>query len=127
MSGPEIPPVYGREDVKRSWTNCLHLVVGTGANGRMQPDPDTIHQLQERGLTVETLPTGQAVRRFGELDPSRHRSRPPPHLLTRGAETANPVTNFTPTSVRDHRRPAGKPLSGPVATGGIASRVRPTG
>jgi hypothetical protein len=45
-----------------------HLVVGTGANGRMRPDPDTVRQLQERGMTVEALPTGQAVRRFGELD-----------------------------------------------------------
>ncbi|MGH3372736.1 MAG: Mth938-like domain-containing protein [Nocardioidaceae bacterium] len=45
-----------------------HLVVGTGANGRMRPDPDTVRQLQERGMTVEVLPTGQAVRRFGELD-----------------------------------------------------------
>ncbi len=26
-----------------------HLVVGTGANGRMRPDPDTIQQLQDRG------------------------------------------------------------------------------
>jgi hypothetical protein len=48
-----------------------HLVVGTGADGRMRPDPDTIQQLQERGVTVETLPTAQAVRRFGELDPAR--------------------------------------------------------
>jgi hypothetical protein len=48
-----------------------HLVVGTGADGRMRPDPDTIQQLQDRGITVETLPTGQAVRRFGELDPAR--------------------------------------------------------
>ena len=47
------------------------LVVGTGAAGRMRPDPDTIRQLQERGVTVEALPTGQAVRRFGELDPAR--------------------------------------------------------
>jgi len=45
-------------------------VVGTGAAGRMQPDPDTIQQLQDRGVTVETLPTSQAVRRFGELDPA---------------------------------------------------------
>jgi hypothetical protein len=37
----------------------------------MRPDPDTIRQLQERGMTVEALPTGQAVRRFGELDPVR--------------------------------------------------------
>jgi hypothetical protein len=47
------------------------LVVGTGADGRMRPDPDTIRQLQERGVTLEALPTGQAVRRFGELDPAR--------------------------------------------------------
>jgi hypothetical protein len=47
-----------------------HLVVGTGANGRMRPAPDTIQQLQERGITVEALPTGRAVRRFGELDPA---------------------------------------------------------
>jgi hypothetical protein len=48
-----------------------HLVVGTGANGRMRPDPDTIQQLRQRGMTVETLPTTQAVRRFRELDPAR--------------------------------------------------------
>jgi hypothetical protein len=47
-----------------------HLVVGTGADGRMRPDPDTVQQLQERGVTVETLPTGQAVHRFAELDPA---------------------------------------------------------
>jgi hypothetical protein len=48
-----------------------HLVVGTGANGRMRPDPHTVKQLRERGVTVETLPTSQAVRRFGELDPAQ--------------------------------------------------------
>jgi hypothetical protein len=48
-----------------------HLVVGTGADGRMRPDPDTIQQLQDRGVTVEALPTSQAVRRLGELDPAR--------------------------------------------------------
>ena len=42
-----------------------HLVVGTGADGRMRPDPGAIQQLQERGVTVEA-----AVRRFGELDPA---------------------------------------------------------
>ncbi len=40
-----------------------HLVVGTGADCRMRPDPDTLRQLEERGVTVEALPTGQAVRR----------------------------------------------------------------
>ena len=48
-----------------------HLVVGTGADGRMRPDPDTLRQLEERGVTVEALPTGQAVRRFSELDSAR--------------------------------------------------------
>jgi hypothetical protein len=47
-----------------------HLVLGTGADGRMRPDPDTIRQLQERGVTVEALPAGQAVRRFGQLHPA---------------------------------------------------------
>jgi hypothetical protein len=47
------------------------LVVGPGAEGRMRPDPDTIQQLQERGVTVEALPTGQAMRRFGQLDLAR--------------------------------------------------------
>jgi hypothetical protein len=47
-----------------------HLVVGTGADGRMRPDPGAIRQLQERGVTVEILPTSQAVCRFGELDPA---------------------------------------------------------
>jgi hypothetical protein len=48
-----------------------HLVVGTGADGRMRPNPDTLRQLQERGVTVEMLPTGQAVRQFSELDSAR--------------------------------------------------------
>jgi len=47
-----------------------HLVVGTGADGRLRPDPEVIRQLQDRGVTVEALPTGRAVRRFGELDPA---------------------------------------------------------
>ena len=55
-----------------------HLVVGTGADGRMRPDPDTVQQLQERGVTVETLPTGQAVRRFAELDPASTAAAPTP-------------------------------------------------
>jgi hypothetical protein len=60
-----------------------HLVVGTGADGRMRPDPGTIQQLQDRGLTVEALPTSQAVRRFGELDPANTAAALPPNLLTR--------------------------------------------
>ncbi len=48
-----------------------HLVVGTGAYGQMRPDPETVEQLKKRGVEVEALPTGEAVRRYGELDPRR--------------------------------------------------------
>src|SRR6266511_1575065 len=48
-----------------------HLVVGTGAYGQMRPDPETVEQLKKRGGEVEALPTGEAVRRYGELDPRR--------------------------------------------------------
>jgi hypothetical protein len=46
------------------------LVVGTGAYGRMEPDPETLERLAERGVEVEVLPTGEAVRRYGMLDPA---------------------------------------------------------
>ena len=48
-----------------------HLVVGTGAYGRMRPDPDALEELRARGIEVEVLPTGEAVRRYGELDPGQ--------------------------------------------------------
>jgi hypothetical protein len=47
------------------------LVLGTGAYGRMQPDPRVIEQLRDRDIEVESLPTADAIERFGELDPSR--------------------------------------------------------
>jgi hypothetical protein len=47
------------------------LIVGTGAYGRMRPDPGTLEQLRARGVEVESLPTPDAVERFGELDPAR--------------------------------------------------------
>jgi hypothetical protein len=47
------------------------LVVGTGAHGRMQPEPETLEQLRQQGIEVEALPTAEAVHRFGELDPRR--------------------------------------------------------
>jgi hypothetical protein len=47
------------------------LVVGTGADGRMRPDPEALEQLRQRGVEVEVLPTHEAVRRYGELDPRR--------------------------------------------------------
>ncbi len=44
------------------------LVLGTGAHGRLRPDPGALEQLRERGIEVEALPTDEAVRRYGELD-----------------------------------------------------------
>jgi hypothetical protein len=47
-----------------------HLVLGTGAYARMQPDPEALRQLRERGIEVEALPTAEAVQRFEELNPA---------------------------------------------------------
>ncbi len=46
------------------------LVIGTGANGRLHPDPVTLELLRRRGIEVEALPTDEAVRRYGELNPA---------------------------------------------------------
>jgi hypothetical protein len=46
------------------------LIVGTGAYGRMRPDPEALEQLRAREIEVESLPTPDAVERFGELDPA---------------------------------------------------------
>ncbi|MDP8970463.1 MAG: MTH938/NDUFAF3 family protein [Actinomycetota bacterium] len=46
------------------------LIVGAGAQQRMQPDPDAVDRLQDRGHTVEVLATDEAVRRYGQLDPT---------------------------------------------------------
>ena len=47
------------------------LIVGTGAYGRMKPDPGALDQLEQRGIQVEVLPTGEAVKRYNALDPGR--------------------------------------------------------
>jgi hypothetical protein len=47
-----------------------HLVIGTGADGRMQPDAGAIAELRANGVEVEALPTAEAVRRYGELNPA---------------------------------------------------------
>ncbi|HEX9124016.1 MAG TPA: MTH938/NDUFAF3 family protein [Actinomycetota bacterium] len=46
------------------------LVVGTGAIGRMEPDPRAVDALRERGVEVEIHRTAEAVRRYRELDPA---------------------------------------------------------
>jgi hypothetical protein len=47
------------------------LILGTGAYGRLHPDPDAIAGLRGRGIEVEVLPTEEAVRRYGALNPAR--------------------------------------------------------
>ncbi len=47
------------------------LLLGTGAYGRLRPDPVTIELLRRRGVEVEAMPTAEAVARYAELDPER--------------------------------------------------------
>jgi hypothetical protein len=46
------------------------LVVGCGAASRMRPDPRALEELGKRGISVETYPTDDAVRRFAACDPA---------------------------------------------------------
>jgi hypothetical protein len=48
-----------------------HLIVGCGAHGRLKPHPSVIEALRKRGVEVEAMPTADAVRRYGQLDPER--------------------------------------------------------
>lgn len=47
------------------------LIVGCGAHGRLRPDPAVIAALERRGVDVEVLQTGEAVRRYNELEADR--------------------------------------------------------
>jgi hypothetical protein len=47
------------------------LILGTGAYGRLQPGREAIEGLRGRGIEVEVLPTDEAVRRYGALNPAR--------------------------------------------------------
>ena len=47
------------------------LVIGTGAYGRLEPDRGTLEELRRRGIEVDALPTGDAVRLYGELEPAQ--------------------------------------------------------
>ena len=46
-----------------------HLVVGSGAYGRMHLDPAALEDLRRRGLEVEVFETAEAVKRYGDLNP----------------------------------------------------------
>ena len=60
------------EDLEEVLTELpAQLVIGTGAEGRMRPDPATLGRLEARGIEVEVLPTPAAVARYRELDPGR--------------------------------------------------------
>jgi len=47
------------------------LVIGTGAYGRLEPDPAALEVLRGRGIEVDALPTEDAVRLFAQLEPSQ--------------------------------------------------------
>jgi hypothetical protein len=47
------------------------LVLGTGAYGQLHPDAAAIAELRGRGIEVDALPTGEAVRLLAQLDPTR--------------------------------------------------------
>jgi hypothetical protein len=47
------------------------LILGCGAHGRLEPPPAVLEELSSRGVEVEAMPTAEAVRRYGELDPAR--------------------------------------------------------
>ncbi len=47
------------------------LILGCGAHGQLRPDPAVIEALERRGIEVEALHTGEAVRRYGESDERR--------------------------------------------------------
>jgi hypothetical protein len=47
-----------------------HLVLGTGHDGRMQPQAEALAALRDQGIDVEVLRTSEAVRRYAELDPA---------------------------------------------------------
>jgi hypothetical protein len=44
------------------------LVVGCGHDGRLRPDPSVAEALARMGVQMEALPTGDAVRRYTELE-----------------------------------------------------------
>jgi hypothetical protein len=51
------------------------LVAGTGAHGRMQPEPEMLEQLRRQGNEVEALPTREAVTASVSSTPAGRRRR----------------------------------------------------
>jgi hypothetical protein len=44
------------------------LILGCGADGRLDPDPGVGAALARRGVEMEALPTAEAVERYAELE-----------------------------------------------------------
>jgi hypothetical protein len=47
------------------------LILGCGHDGRLRPPQAVLEELRARGVEVEAMPTSEAVRRYGQLDPER--------------------------------------------------------
>ena len=47
------------------------LILGCGHDGRLEPPRAVLDELRARGVQVEAMRTGEAVRRYGESDPDR--------------------------------------------------------
>jgi hypothetical protein len=47
------------------------LILGCGAHGQLRPPAAVIEALERRGITIEAVPTNEAVRRYGESDERR--------------------------------------------------------
>jgi hypothetical protein len=45
------------------------LILGCGAQACLRPPAGVIEELRSRGIAVESMPTAEAVRRYGEADP----------------------------------------------------------
>ena len=79
LAGRVVENWWRREGHELAWVDLEHvvdellsrLVVGTGVDQRMRPDPAVLDRLKERGVEVECLPTELAVARFAELDPGK--------------------------------------------------------
>ncbi|MGH3450218.1 MAG: MTH938/NDUFAF3 family protein [Haloechinothrix sp.] len=46
------------------------LLIGNGHDSQLRPDPDAVAALEQRGITVEVLPTRDAVGRYATLNPA---------------------------------------------------------
>lgn len=90
--------VWGRQDRLVSFAHtaefgrliagsCVEIVDECGRIPQLEqpekrPDPEALEQLRRRGVEVEAMPTDEAVRRYGGLDPGRTAAAPaqPLHL-----------------------------------------------